>query len=216
MSPSLTTRQSSIEYLNMDGACDMFSFPPVHRSQVKPGFWMDSPSLCSRQMPLVALMQPFSHRPGGYWRSFSKVVAESHCCMYLATPPGTSKWCFPRVWSLSFGGACVYFYLELWGTAVRTSSHLSTSGDGSQPSSRCLTWWRMTEWQSLDSHLALWYCYILVCFLYFRGFLCSGNPLNLSLPLSLLLLVPCIFDWEINPVQRPNLLKLIWLSVVGR
>ena len=57
MSPSLTTRQSSIEYLNMDGACDMFSFPPVHCSQVKPGFWMDSPSLCSRQMPLVALIR---------------------------------------------------------------------------------------------------------------------------------------------------------------
>ena len=195
-------------------------FPPVHHSQVKHGFWMDSPSLSSRQMPPVALIRTgectLSHLPGGYWRSLSKVVVGSHCCMYLAAPPGTSKWCCPHVWLLSFGSACMYFCLELWGTAVRTGSHLTTSGDGSQPSGRCLTWWRMTEWQSLDFHLTLWFCYILLCFLYFQGFLCSGNPLNLSLPLSLLLLVPCIFDWEINTRQRPNLLRLIWLSVVGR
>lgn len=36
---------------------------------------------------------------------------------------------------------------------MRTGSHLSTSGDGSQPSGRHLTWWRVTDGQSLDSSL---------------------------------------------------------------
>lgn len=68
----------------------------------------------------------------------------------------------------------------------------------------------------LDPGIAFRFCCSLMHFLCFQDSLYIRSPFTLSLPLFLQLLVPYIFDWEINRVERPELLQLIWPSVAGR
>lgn len=197
------------------------AFPSGRTSGAKLGSWKDNPSpgpgrcpisqSCLKEKEYISAHSP----PGGYWRSLSKAVAGSHCCLHLTTQLGTSKCCVPMcLAALLWQCLCVLLPLITRHSSVYWLA-LGCQWDGSRPSGRRLTCGKMTDGQSLDSSLPLWFCGSFMCFLHFQGSLCMGAH-STSASLFLCCGQRLTFGLGNKYSAELNLLKWIGLSAVGR